>query len=117
MKTVATKWILTATCAALLAAPLTATARQSRDSRHPDSRRRPEYSRNHRPSQRHTYRPPPPQPYYVYSSAAWAPLPAYYHAPPPPPPVVYYQPTPVVYCPPPAIVYPMRPGVNIVFSF
>ena len=112
MKTRIANLIVASACAALLATPLSASARRPGESRHPGQsgygRPRPDYSRPHgndhpRP---HYYPypgpvmmvPPPPPPQVVYWGC--------YPPPPPPPPSVVYYPYPAY-----------NPGLNIVFSF
>lgn len=114
MRTTLAKITLALAACAALAAPPTVSARQSRDSRHPDPHGRPE-RRNCAPAPQPqansrcywSVPPPCPPPRVVY--------PAYY-PPPPPPPVAYwgyYAPPPPP--PPPPVCYPRRPRPE--FSF
>ena len=122
MKTALPRLIAASAFAALLAAPLSASARSHGDSRHPDPRGgcRPEYGSPHHRS------PPPlrevhpvfrPPPFYYWGCPRPLPPP-----PPPPPPVVYWQngysyPPPPPPPPPPPVWYPVRPGVNVVLTY
>ena len=119
MKTALPKLIAASAFAALLAIPLSASARPHGDSRHPNPQGgcRPDYGAPHH------RRPPPlrevhpvfrPPPFYFWGCPR--PLPP----PPPTPPVVYWQngcyyPPPPP--PPPPAWYPVRPGVNVVLTY
>ena len=118
MKTNVSKIIATSAFAALLAIPLTASARpHDGDSRHPDPQGRPDWHESHhhhRPQPYEWCRPAfPPPPFFFWGCPTPPPPP-----PPPPPPVAYwgYSPPPPP-PPPPSVCHPVRPGFNVVLTF